>query len=128
MALGNDNAFAHLDFAAGTDQFAGTGAGGIAALTDRRIDADGACIGGRQLDLIGRTDRTENGNIGQLLLGTDNSYALVAGILTGLRKILFLGQLIAGTEQYLNGLLSDMNMTGRSFNQKRHDNNSSYIF
>ena len=91
--------------------------------TDARtlgIDAQRAGIGGGQLDLIHLTHGTQDGHVGHLLLGAHHGQTLVAGELAGIGQGLADGEFIALTEQLLQRLLGQVNVTGRRFDHKRH--------
>ena len=120
VTLGHDDAFLQLHLAAGANQLAAGGTGGVAGLTHGSGNADGTGVGGGQLHLIRAAAGSEDGHVGQLTLGAHHGDALVGGVLAGLAQGLLDGQLIARAEQGLQGLLADMHMTGRGLNQKFH--------
>lgn len=107
MTLCGDHAFLYFHFSCRSNQLTCAGACHIAGLTDRSDYADGTCVGQRQLNLGLRTYRSEDRG-GEFLLASYDLYFLVAGKLTRLRQVFFLGQLIALAEQSLQILLSYM--------------------
>ena len=62
-------------------------------------------------------DRTQNRYSGQRFLGADHIHPLGAGELAGLRKILFIGELIAFAEERLQILLGQVHVTGGGLDQ-----------
>jgi len=117
VTLSGDNAFAQLNFTAGTNELACAGAGNITALTNGSFDTEGAGIGEGNLNLGSGTCGTENDHLGDGILGADNGNALFACELTGLGEILLMGELMTCTEEDGDMLLSQMYVAGRSLNE-----------
>ena len=112
MALGNDNALRQLHFAGRPDELAGAGAGHVAALPHRSVNAQRTGVRAGDLHLVGLAHRPQNGHIGHFLLRPHQSDPLIAGELAGIGQILSLGELIAGAKQLFNSFLRQMNVAG----------------
>ena len=126
MTLCGDHAFFYFHFSCRSNQLTCAGTCHIAGLTDRSDYADGTCVSQGQLNLGLRTYRPKDRS-GEFLLASYDLYFLVAGKLTRLRQVFFLGQLIALAEQSLQILLSYMYVTSRCFNNEFHNIHSPFI-
>ena len=84
VALCNDNALGKLYLAAGTNQLAGTRACNVAALSDRSSNADRTSIGSGKLNLVCASYGTEDRNVCERLLRTNDLDSFLTGKLTGL--------------------------------------------
>lgn len=118
MSLSNDNALADLYLAAGTYELASAGVCNVSGLSYGSCDTDGTSVCSGKLYLSLGTYRTEDRNALEVFLRTYDSNSLLAGELTGLRKVLLLGEFIALAEEYLKVLLSNVDVTCRCFNDK----------
>ena len=112
VSLCDDNALGDLNLAAGTDELAAGSASDITGLTDRRNKTYLACIGEGKFDLCSTSLRTEDGDTGKLTLGADDGNSLFTCELTGLGKILLLGQSMVCTEKDGKLLFCNVNVTG----------------
>ena len=117
VPFGGDDALGQRDLAFGAHQLAGGGAGHVAGFPDGGADADGPGVGEGQLDLGGGADRAQNGHAREGFLGADNVHPLLAGELSGLRQILFMGQGVALAEQGFQVFLGDVHVAGGGFHQ-----------
>ena len=104
--------------AAGANQLQAGGACHVAALANgNSLQTERTCVGVGKLHLIGGTEGAKDGN-GELTLGANQLYALVASELAGLGKILFVVQNSIGTEQGGEGLCGHVNVTCGSFDNE----------
>lgn len=109
MSFCDDNALAEFHFSAGTYQLAGTGAGNVAAFSYGSGDTCCTGIGSGKLNLICASYRSEDRTF-KGVLGTYYLYLFLAGELTRLGKILFLGEPVTLAEEYLKGLFGNVDM------------------
>jgi hypothetical protein len=84
MTLSDDNAFREVNLTGGSDKFYSGCAGNITALADGRFDTECARICKRNLNLTGRTGRSEDDNIRNSFFRSDQRQTLFAGKLAGL--------------------------------------------
>ena len=127
VALCNDNALGQLDFAAGTNQFAGSGASYVAGLTDRSDNTQCTGIGQRNFDLVSRSFRTEDRTF-QGAFGADNGDLLFAGELAGLREVFLVVQNGVCAEQGCEGLFGNMYVSCGSLNDELFSHNDKHSF
>ena len=90
----------------------------MAGFADRRRQAERARIGQSDLNLRCGAARSDNGHIDRLFRADDID-AFLAGILTGLRQLLFIVQLRTLAKQRFQVLLRLMQMTRRSLKNNR---------
>ena len=111
MSLCCDNAFLEGNFTSGSLDDAAGSTCEVAGFSDGSGNADLAGVSERKLYLRGLACRAENGHVRHNALGTDDVNALVASELTGLRKILLLGELIAFAKEVGKMLVCNMDVT-----------------
>ena len=116
VTLCNDNAAVDLNFACRTNELAGSGAFNVAAFTDGSCNAERSCVCERDLNLACRASRSEDRNLCDRLLGTYNVNSFLARVLTGLRKHLLNGELVALAEKDVDVFLREVDMTCGGFN------------
>jgi hypothetical protein len=95
------------------------GAGKIAGLADRRLDAELELLGHGDLDLGFLARRAEHADVGDAPLGADQMDLLGAGELAGLGQFVFRRQLMAGAEQRFDIGLRQVHVVGRDFDRDR---------
>ena len=95
-----------------------TGTCNITGFANRSSDADRTCVCCRQFYLIGTPERTQNGNVRQFLLRSNDRYAFFTGKLTRLRQHLLDSQFLSLTEQHCECFRSQMYVSCRCFNNK----------
>src|SRR4029077_2514862 len=91
----------------------------VAAFTDRRMNAEFELLGHRDLHLRVFAHRSKDANAVNATFWSNNSKLLLTGILTGLRKIGVLGELMSLAEQCLDVLLRKMNVVCGNLDEKR---------
>ena len=112
MTVGNDATLFQLQNALGTDNGDRCGTVQITGFTYGRLDLQYIGIGHGNFNLTALAERTEHAHaLNGTHRRTDQRQLFFAGILSGLRKILDRGQLIAGTKQRFQILLGQMNMS-----------------
>ena len=93
----NDNTFLQLQFALRTDELSACAACDVAAVADRSIKANLACVSQRKLNLSFRTQRTDDTQL-HGILGSYHGNLFFGSKLTGLANRLFNMQLAAFTK------------------------------
>ena len=117
VTLCGDNAFGELKLCTGlgVNELASTGACDVAGLTNGSSYADGTGVGEGYFNLACGTGRSEDGSL-ESALGAYYGKLLCASVLTGLAEILFLGELVALTEEDVNCLTAEVDVSCRGFN------------
>ena len=114
MTLRDDHAVIDLDLAFGSAQDASGSALKITGLADHAYYAELSGLGHRDLYLIFGAERSEDGH-GDLTLGAYDGHLLGAGELTGLGKVLLVGQAFALSVQSRKGLCGNVQMMSGCF-------------
>ena len=117
MSLRDDYALGDVYLALRTDDLTSGAALDIAALAYGSVNAERSRVGEGDLDLCRRTRRTENDDIRDLLLGSDESHALLARELTGLGEVLLMGESVSLAEEDFDVLIGEMDVSRGSFNK-----------
>ena len=117
VALSYDNALGKLNFACGAYELACAGACENAGLTNGSSDAESTSVGSGNFHLSLAAAGAEDGNTLESALGAYDVNTLEASILTGLRKILLVGELCALAEQNLKILSAYMYMASTGLDQ-----------
>lgn len=120
MSFCDDHALCDLDFTARTNELASGSSCDVTRFSDNALNADISCIGSRKLHLICVSARSEDGYTCELTLGSYYGYLLLGSELSGLREVFFLSKGCAFAEQYFEGLLSNVRMASRGFDQYFH--------
>ena len=116
VTLCDNNTFGKLNLTCRANELACAAACNVARLTDGSLYADGTSVGERNFNLSSLSAGTENGNTGKLLLGANNGNSLFTSKLTGLRKLLLGGELIALAEKDFKMLFANVYVTCGNFN------------
>ena len=114
-----DNALSDLYLAGGSDKLAAGRSLNSAGFLNGSSDTELARVGERYLDLIVGSFGTEDRH-DHLASGTNYRYLLKAGELTGLRKILFVCELIALSEKGVKSFSANVNVMRGSLYHNFH--------
>ena len=123
VALCDDNAGFKVNLSAGADQLTSGGSGKVAALADWSLDSECAGIGERHLDLRRGASRSEDYDVRNGLLRSDDGCTLFAGVLTGLAEVLLLCEGCALSVKGFDMLFGKVDMSCRGFDQNFHFEN-----
>ena len=118
VALCDDNAFGYLDFTCRSDELASGSSRDVAALSYGSSETERSCIGEGKLYLSRGTNGSENDYVRNGLLGSFDGDTLLASELTGLAEVLLEGESSTCTEEGLEILLREVDVSCGCFNDK----------
>ena len=119
VTFGANDAFLQLDNTGGTYQDATRSAGDVAALADRRVDAEADGVGKGEFDLAVITRRAKDANVGEhAATRSDDHYRLLCCVEAVLVKVLHRRKRLPRTEEGFDMLISKMAMSGRDADDK----------
>ena len=127
VSLRDDDALRDLYLTCGAYELAAGRACYVAGLSDGSHDAELARVGERYLDLVVRSFGAEDGHC-HLTSGADYGDLLGAGELSGLGKVLLVGELIALSVEDIEGFSCHVQMMRGGFNHNFHNQLPPFIF
>ena len=117
VTLRGDHALFDIDLAGGADDLDAGGAGDVARLSDGSGDSERTGVGQGDLYLSRGTDGTEDADVCDRLLRSDEGDSLLGRELSGLREHFLYGKRRAFSEESFDVLFREVNVTRGGFNE-----------